>query len=221
MRAILVATTWAACVGLFGISWASAQQMTGGSGIGSNSSFSQTGQVLDASSFGGAGMGNSLRAATLGGMMGMNSAGMNMMGMNAMGMGMGMNRMGMGGMGMGGMGMGGMGMGGQSNAPALKIPIRLGDTLGRTPFASATPVRATRFEKRLVKLRNLNTGTGVEVEVRAGTATMTGTVPTDRDRELIEQMALLEPGIERVENQLEVDPASDLQAEELPRGPAR
>lgn len=228
MRAFLVVATLAAGMGLWGVSPATAQQTTGsrtttgtGTSIGNNTAFSQTGVVMDAASFGGAGMGNSLRAATLGGMMGMNTANMSMMSMNAMGMGgMGMNRMGMG---MGGMGgMNGMGMGGQGNAPALKIPIRLGESMTRaTPFASATPVRAARFEKRLTKLRSLNTGTGVEVEVRAGIATLTGTVPTDRDRELIEQMALLEPGIEKVENQLEVDPASDTREEEIPAGRSR
>jgi hypothetical protein len=112
--------------------------------------------------------------------------------------------------------MGGMGAGGQGAAPALKIPIRLGDGLSRsTPFATATPVRAARFERRLTKLRAVNTGSGVQVEVRAGIATLTGTVPTDRDREMIEQLALLEPGIEKIENELTVDPTSDSSAEAL------
>jgi len=220
MRAILASAVLVALVAILGVDPVMGQQLTGSrnpvsSGLsGSGSALTQTGTVLGASDFGGAGMGSNLRAATLGGMMGMNNAGMNMMGMNAMGM----NRMGMG--GMGGMGMGGMGMGGmqgQGSTQALKIPIRLGAGLSRsTPFATATPVRAARFERRLTKLRAVNTGAGVEVEVRAGIATLTGTVPTDRDREMIEQLALLEPGIEKVENELKVDPASDLSAEDLP-----
>jgi len=224
MHMNLASAVLVSLVTILGVSPVVAQQTTGQrptigtSTGGSGAALTQTGTVLNASDFGGgAANGNALRAATLGGMMGMNNAsGMNMMGMNSMGMG-GMNRMGMGGMGgmgMGGMGMGGMGMGGQGSAPALKIPIRLGDGLMRSiPFASATPVRAVRFEKRLTKLRGVNTGTGVQMEVRAGIATLTGTVPTDRDLEMIEQMALLEPGIEKVENELTVDPESDLSAE--------
>lgn len=218
MRAILVSAALLFVVTAVTVNPVVGQQLTGTrtqtgtSGLaGSGSALTQTGQVLSVSDFGGAGSGNMLRTATLGSMMGMNNAGMTMMGMNSMGMGM--NRM--GGMGMGGMnGMGGMGMGGQGSTPALKIPIRLGGTLTQaTPFSSATPVRATRFEKRLTKLRGVNTGSGIQVEVRAGVATLTGTVPTDRDRELIEQMALLEPGIEKIENELKVDPASDMSEE--------
>lgn len=174
---------------------------TGSTGLG-NASFGQTGTVLGAADFGGAGSGNLLRAATLQGMMGMNSGGM--MGMNSFGMG-GMGRMGMGGMGMGGMGgMNGMG-GGQSAAPALKIPIRLGFQPRSAPI-STTPVRAAGFERRLTKLPGVQAGSDVRVEVLAGVAVIRGSVPTDRDRELIEQLALLEPGIDKVENELTIAP---------------
>lgn len=184
----------------------------------SGRSLTQTGQVLGAQDFGGAGSGNLLRSATIGGMMGMNNANA-MMGMNAMGMGMG--RMGMGGMGMGmgGMGMGMGGMQGQGNQPALKIPIKLGFT-PRTTFANATPVRATRFERRITKLSGVTTGSDLQVEVRAGVATLRGTVPTDRDLEMVEQLALLEPGIDSVVNELTVAPppeGENVEGTELPR----
>lgn len=47
-------------------------------------------------------------------------------------------------------------------------------------------------------------GAAVEISVQGRTAVLQGTVPSDRDRLVAERLALLEPGIERVENRLTV-----------------
>ncbi len=47
-------------------------------------------------------------------------------------------------------------------------------------------------------------GAAVEISVQGRTAVLQGTVPSDRERLLAERLALLEPGIERVENRLTV-----------------
>lgn len=47
-------------------------------------------------------------------------------------------------------------------------------------------------------------GTAVEITVQGRTAVLQGTVPSDRERLLAERLALLEPGIERVENRLTI-----------------
>lgn len=47
-------------------------------------------------------------------------------------------------------------------------------------------------------------GAAVEITVQGRMAVLQGTVPSDRDRMLAERLALLEPGIERVENRLTV-----------------
>lgn len=47
-------------------------------------------------------------------------------------------------------------------------------------------------------------GAAVEINVQGRMAVLQGTVPSDRDRLLAERLALLEPGIERVENRLTV-----------------
>lgn len=47
-------------------------------------------------------------------------------------------------------------------------------------------------------------GAAVEITVQGRMAVLQGTVPSDRDRLLAERLALLEPGIERVENRLTV-----------------
>ncbi|NMC20195.1 MAG: BON domain-containing protein [Thermogutta sp.] len=49
-------------------------------------------------------------------------------------------------------------------------------------------------------------GATVEISVQGRTAVLQGTVPSDRERLVAERLALLEPGIERVENRLTVAP---------------
>lgn len=149
--------------------------------------------------------GNSLLSQSFG--MGGANGGGRMGGMNGMGFGgMGMG-MGMGGMGMGGfnrMGMfGGMnGMNSQNPRARLKVPMRLSFTV--PPEAIAR--RASEFQTRVTRLPSVQELGNVTVRVEDGKAILSGDVPTTEDRDLVERLALLEPGIDSVENKLEVVP---------------
>jgi len=60
--------------------------------------------------------------------------------------------------------------------------------------------------KSLVQAMRLPPGAPVEVSVQGGTAVLRGVVATPHDRALAEQLVLLEPGIVRVTNELQVSP---------------
>ncbi len=60
--------------------------------------------------------------------------------------------------------------------------------------------------KSLAQAMRLAPGAPVEVTVQAGTAVLRGVVATPHDRALAEQLVLLEPGIVRVTNELQVAP---------------
>jgi hypothetical protein len=64
-------------------------------------------------------------------------------------------------------------------------------------FSSASSIRLTRSLERSV-------GTGVQAQLADATVVLTGTVPTSTERMLAEQLALLEPGVGRVQNDLVV-----------------
>jgi hypothetical protein len=60
--------------------------------------------------------------------------------------------------------------------------------------------------QRLAQSMRLPTGAPLAVSVQGGTAVLRGSVATSHDRALAEQLVLLEPGIVRVANELEVAP---------------
>ncbi|MFM7843190.1 MAG: BON domain-containing protein [Planctomycetota bacterium] len=147
--------------------------------------------------------GNSLLSQSFG--MGGANGGGRMGGMNGFG-GMGMG-MGMGGMGMGGfnrMGMlGGMnGMNSQNPRARLKVPMRLSFSVPPEAIAQ----RASQFQTRVSRLPSIEELGNVTVKVEDGKAILSGDVPTTEDSELVERLALLEPGIDSVENNLTVVP---------------
>jgi osmotically-inducible protein OsmY len=61
---------------------------------------------------------------------------------------------------------------------------------------------------RLKALPGLHPANRIEVSVAAGTATLRGEVASERDRALVEQLLLFEPGISAVRNALTVKPPS-------------
>lgn len=101
----------------------------------------------------------------------------------------------------------------QQNQKQLRISIRADIPLRST---SATSTRlGQQFETRLKKIPGLTKGHSVEVEMSGRTAVLRGSVPSERDRELAEGLALLEPGISAVQNELVVADAAAT-GEELP-----
>ena len=66
---------------------------------------------------------------------------------------------------------------------------------------------STRFQQRISTSPNLSDGgTGVQVRVENRTAYLTGVVSSQEERDRVERMARLEPGIYRIDNQIQVQP---------------
>lgn len=139
----------------------------------------------------------------LGGLGGMNGG---MMGMGGMG--------GLGGMGMGRMGAFGnmfgnqFGMNQSMNQGAgskLRIPTKIGFPTAATPAVATA--RSQKFVSRIPKIPSFKGVSGLSVEMAGETAVIRGTVQSEEQRELVERLARLEPGISAVQNELQVVPA--------------
>lgn len=73
---------------------------------------------------------------------------------------------------------------------------------------------------RLKALPGLHPANRIVVSVAAGTATLRGEVASERDRALVEQLLLFEPGISAVRNALTVKPPSQTPSESRPAEPS-
>ncbi|MDR1271028.1 MAG: hypothetical protein LBK82_16055 [Planctomycetaceae bacterium] len=67
--------------------------------------------------------------------------------------------------------------------------------------------RTTEFQTRITRLPNLHIipeqiGVNLESTPQGNVATLTGAVPSERERKVMKQLLLLEPGIDKVENKL-------------------
>lgn len=105
-----------------------------------------------------------------------------------------------------------MGRGGQQSRP-----LRATMQIGFTRSAGASLRTTTQFERRLTKIPQLTVTGPVQVSMEGATAVLKGYVASERDRDLAEKLALLEPGIGDVRNELQIRPAADLPgAETIP-----
>jgi osmotically-inducible protein OsmY len=77
-------------------------------------------------------------------------------------------------------------------------------TLGFKPAPQPASVIATGLTSRLTRILGQSVGSGVQVELADGTAILSGTVPTSQEKLLAESLAMLEPGIAQVQNDLVV-----------------
>ncbi len=98
--------------------------------------------------------------------------------------------------------------GGQQNRQQVRVSMKLGFTpLSRTVVV--TPAHPMiMFQSRLERLPGLQLPAPVDVAMEEGLVVLRGRVATEFDRELVEGLARLEPGIEDVRNELVVDPAA-------------
>jgi hypothetical protein len=106
-----------------------------------------------------------------------------------------------------------MGRGGQTRKQ-LRTQIQLGFG-GPSAVAGASARTTTQFERRLTKIPQLTVTGPVRVSMEGSTAVIEGFVASENDRDLAGRLALLEPGIADVRNELIVRPAS-ASAEPLP-----
>ncbi len=157
---------------------------TAGAGAATSGAFGQSAQ---GGMSGGGGFGNSGRMGGVGGMGGMGSMGMFGMGRNSM--------------------FGGMGMQQQMNQgnKTLRTRRRLGF---EQPLANPTVIHANynHVIKRVLDRGDYGKGE-ITVSMEGSTAVLRGTVESAHARDVAERLAMLEPGIAEVRNELIVRPA--------------
>ena len=105
----------------------------------------------------------------------------------------------------------------QANQAGSQVQIPVALKLG---FVSqpVSPARVQNFQTRLTKLPSIHFVGPASVTLEGRTAILRGTVASAEDRELAEALALMEPDVLKVRNELTVD--SGTTAEELPQAPA-
>jgi osmotically-inducible protein OsmY len=100
------------------------------------------------------------------------------------------------------------GQGGQNgqgrNNRTQERTVRTVLRLGFVPARPTQPVIASTVAKRLANSRGVNAMSPVTVTMNDQTAVLQGVVPTEHARTIAEQLALLEPGVVRVQNELTV-----------------
>jgi len=95
-------------------------------------------------------------------------------------------------------------------APRQGIRARLSNqitTSNRDAFVSQIPVS---FQRRLSRIPGLADSGTIAMSLEGTQATLSGFVRTREQKQLIERMARLEPGIYSIDNQIGVRPAGDV-----------
>ncbi|MCY2988534.1 MAG: BON domain-containing protein [Planctomycetota bacterium] len=98
-----------------------------------------------------------------------------------------------------------------NNLSRQRRPLRMPITLGIEPtpalMAAAEPTHVgERVQSKLVKIPQVRSSGSVKVEMEGKIAVLRGEVKSQRERDLIGRMLLLEPGISDVRNELVVAP---------------
>jgi len=92
---------------------------------------------------------------------------------------------------------------------ANQTGVRTSLRLGFTPLPP-TPARVgSSLASRLENLPHIQNRSSMEVTIEEGTAVLRGQVATEHDRMLAGRLAMLEPGIRQVRNELTIAPADD------------
>lgn len=93
---------------------------------------------------------------------------------------------------------------GRNQQDPIRSALRIGFDVPQLEAGSGEIEPAAVAAKSFTSAVSRMPGAAVEISVQGRTAVLQGTVPSDRERLLAERLALLEPGIERVENRLTV-----------------
>jgi hypothetical protein len=99
-----------------------------------------------------------------------------------------------------------------------QTPVRVSLRLGFAPQPVA-PVTVAAFESRLTQLPAIRFVGPAQVTMEGRTAVLRGTVASEDDRQLAEDLAMMEPAVQNVRNELVVDSTATA-AEPLPLAPA-
>lgn len=100
----------------------------------------------------------------------------------------------------------------QNPRTQLRIPIKL----GFAPRPIPTTQVAVTFTARLTRLPEFHATGPIEVTMEGRTAVLRGKVASEADRQLAEDLAMLEPAVRAVRNELVVDPAATTEEVPLP-----
>jgi len=93
---------------------------------------------------------------------------------------------------------------GQDVRSRSQIPIATTYTIGfNTPSVAPGTVSA-KISEQLNRSRSIASAGGVNVQIVGKTAVLQGTVLSDHDRDMAAQVAMLEPGVAQVKNELQV-----------------
>jgi hypothetical protein len=101
---------------------------------------------------------------------------------------------------------------GRTGATQLRIPIRL----GFNPRPIATSKITAQLQTRLGRLPALTTVGPIQVALEGEAVVLRGTVASEGDRQLAEELLMLEPEVSLVRNELKVQPLADTSGEALP-----
>lgn len=88
----------------------------------------------------------------------------------------------------------------RAGRPPIRIPLRL----GFVPKPISAPQFTARFENRITKLPGITTIGPIQVTMEGSVAVLRGVVASEQDRQLAAGVALLEPEVESVRNELTV-----------------
>ena len=88
----------------------------------------------------------------------------------------------------------------RASASAIRVPLRI----GFAPKPLAGPQVTARFESRIANLNGLTAIGPIRVTMEGSTAILTGVVASEQDREVAEGVAMLEPEVGSVRNELTV-----------------
>lgn len=126
-----------------------------------------------------------------------------------------LGRSGIGGLGAlgaaGGFGRGNTGFGNQFGAQTAPEPvIRFRMTLGFSHPQPAPSTVSTNFAQRLSRISQLPSAKSVAVTMEDRTAVLAGQVDSEHEKRLIEKLAMMEPGVSEVRNELTVTASPEL-----------
>ena len=92
------------------------------------------------------------------------------------------------------------------NGSAVQLRNQL--RIGFQPIRPVSTEVSTRLSRRVPRIPGLEKIAGVDVKMDGRTAVLQGTVESQSQRDLLARLALLEPGISDVRNELVVGPSS-------------
>ncbi|MDP6445064.1 MAG: BON domain-containing protein [Pirellulaceae bacterium] len=111
----------------------------------------------------------------------------------------------------GGFGRGGFGQNQQQQNQQQYIRTKV--VLGFTPKLTGSPIVASRLNTRFARLsHHITAEQPINVTMEGRVAVITGIVSSEREKDLLEQLAQFEPGVDQVRNEIQIAASESLPA---------